>query len=159
MKFLRTIRFDVSDTKVFAKAAEPGEWALPGGFLFAGATRDDLTGKVKQAFSNGFIALPSLGHSTFTSVVEISADETAMLKDSLATCFIEQYGAPTRDEARLAADLEIAFVLDLCRDVPINSIFTVHRFLDDAGEIKEEYRIVDAPGAKPHARVWDVVED
>ena len=30
----RTIRLDPSDTVVFSRAAEPGEWAVPGAFLF-----------------------------------------------------------------------------------------------------------------------------
>ena len=34
-----------------------------------------LTGKRKQAFSNGFLSLESFGHSTFTSVAEISPGE------------------------------------------------------------------------------------
>src|SRR5262245_3275662 len=36
VKLLRTIRLDPSDTFVFDKAAEPGEWAVSGGFAFAG---------------------------------------------------------------------------------------------------------------------------
>ena len=34
MKLLRTIRLDVSDTFVFEKAADPGEWAVSGAFAF-----------------------------------------------------------------------------------------------------------------------------
>jgi hypothetical protein len=33
----RTIRLDVSDSQVFEQAALPGEWAVPGGFLFVEA--------------------------------------------------------------------------------------------------------------------------
>ena len=35
MKLLRTIRADASDTFVFERAAEPGEWAVSGAFAFA----------------------------------------------------------------------------------------------------------------------------
>ena len=55
MKLARTIRFDPSDLKVFPRAAEEGEWALVGTFCFAHLNEADLTGKVKQAFSNGFL--------------------------------------------------------------------------------------------------------
>ena len=34
MKLLRTIRLDPSDTFVFDRAAEPGEWAVSGAFMF-----------------------------------------------------------------------------------------------------------------------------
>ena len=33
MKLLRTIRLDPSDTFVFERAAEPGEWAVSGAFM------------------------------------------------------------------------------------------------------------------------------
>ena len=34
MKLLRTIRLDPSDTFIFERAAEPGEWAVSGVFAF-----------------------------------------------------------------------------------------------------------------------------
>jgi len=34
MKLIRTIRLDPSDTFVFERAAEPGEWAVSGAFAF-----------------------------------------------------------------------------------------------------------------------------
>ena len=34
LKFPRTIRLDPSDTFVFERAAEPGEWAVSGAFVF-----------------------------------------------------------------------------------------------------------------------------
>lgn len=159
MKFLKTIRFDPSDTHVFDNAAEPDEWAVPGGFAFSGAAEDKLTDKRKQAFSNGFLSLESFGHSTFTSVAEISARDAETLVENLATRFAEHHGAPSVEAARPVAREEIEFVTDLCRETPINTVFTLRRFFDEAGEIREEFRVVDPPGEKPHARVWDVVED
>ena len=32
----RTLRLDPSDTVIFESPAEPGEWAVPGGFAFCG---------------------------------------------------------------------------------------------------------------------------
>jgi len=160
MKLLKTIRFDPSDGQVFENAAEPDEWAIPGGFAFGGLSDDAaLTGKRKQAFSNGFLSLESFGHATFTSVAEITPNGIDGLIETLAQHFIDAYGAPAFDEARDVARQEIDFALDLCRDVPINAVFTLRRFFDDAGEIREEFRLVDAPGERPHTRVWDVVED
>jgi hypothetical protein len=34
VKLLRTVRLDASDTFVFGAAAEPGEWAVSGAFVF-----------------------------------------------------------------------------------------------------------------------------
>ena len=45
MKLLRTIRLDPSDTFVFDRAADPGEWAVSGAFMFADANPDTLDGK------------------------------------------------------------------------------------------------------------------
>ena len=49
-RFLKTIRFDASDTFAFPLAAEPDEWAISGGFAFADLNREELTGKIRQAF-------------------------------------------------------------------------------------------------------------
>ena len=61
MKLARTIRFDPSDLNVFPRAADEGEWALVGTFCFASLNEVDLTGKVKQAFSNGFLGFNRWG--------------------------------------------------------------------------------------------------
>jgi hypothetical protein len=159
MKFLKTIRFDPSDTHVFDKAAGTDEWAVPGGFAFAGQSESGLTGKRKQAFSNGFLSLETFGHSTFTSVAEISADQVEILVLDLARHFVDHYGAPSLQEAAPAARGEMDFVLDLCRELPINSVFTLRRYFDKAGEIREEFRTIDPPGERLHTRIWDVVED
>ena len=45
-KLLRTIRLDPSDAFVFTRAAEPGEWAVPGTFLFWEQPVDGLLGIV-----------------------------------------------------------------------------------------------------------------
>lgn len=159
MKFLKTIRFDPSDTHVYPTAAEPDEWAVPGGFSFSGATEADLAGKTKQAFSNGFLSLESGGYSTFVSVAEIDEVTVERLRTELAVIFVDGFGAPSVEAALPVSTGEIGFVLDMCADVAINSIFTLRRFFDETGEIREEFRIVDQPGEKLHARVWDVVED
>jgi hypothetical protein len=159
MKFLKTIRFDASDAHVFDKPAGSDEWAVPGGFAFAGLSEAALTGKRKQAFSNGFLSLESFGHSTFTSVAEVSADRIETLIQGLARHFVDHYGAPSLEEAAPAATGEVNFVLELCRELPINSVVTLRRFFDETGEIREEFRTVDPPGEKLHARIWDVVED
>jgi len=159
MKFLKTIRFDSSDAHVFETAAEPDEWAIPGGFAFAGLDQSALIGKRRQAFSNGFLSLETFGHATFTSVTHVSADQVEELIAHLAQNFVDAYGAPTLADAMPVARDEVTFVIELCKDTPVNSVFTLRRLFDENGEIREEFRIVDPPGEKLHARIWDVVED
>ncbi|MGB0584050.1 MAG: DUF6505 family protein, partial [Candidatus Puniceispirillaceae bacterium] len=71
MKLAKTIRFDPSDLNVFPLAADEGEWALVGTFCFASIGKADIKGKVKQAFSNGFLGLDSMGFSTLVSIVTV----------------------------------------------------------------------------------------
>ncbi|MGE0630692.1 MAG: DUF6505 family protein, partial [Hyphomicrobiaceae bacterium] len=61
MKFLRAIRFDESDTRVFQRAAEPDEWLVSGATAFAGIEPAQLKGKLRQAFANGFLGIDTLG--------------------------------------------------------------------------------------------------
>lgn len=160
MKFLRTIRFDMSDDNVFDVAAPPEEWAVSGGSAFSGADPETLTGKTKQAFANGFLGIGSFGRSTFATVGEMTDEELAGLETTLARHFVEHYGAPDIEAALPAAREETAFILDLCKETLVNTVFTVRRFFDDGGEIREEFRTIQAPSDKPlHSRVWDVVSD
>ncbi len=158
MKFLKTIRFDPSDTHVFEIAAEPDQWAIPGGYCFAGNKEDDLKGKTKQAFSNGFLSLESFGFSTFTSVCEINSDEVLLITQDLAKRFVEVNGAPDMSAATAVAEQEVSFVLEMCAEVPINTVFALSRSFDEAGEIREAFRIVEAPREAAHTRVWEIVE-
>lgn len=160
MKLLRTIRFDSSDERVFERAAASDEWAVSGAFAFAGLAPEDVVGKVKQAFANGFLGVESFGRATFATVAE--ADQSAC--DEIAFClarhFVDHYGAPDTDVAWPAAQEELEFVLDLCRDAPINTVFTVRRSFDGDGQIKEELRTIKPPAGEPlHARIWTVEPD
>lgn len=156
IKLLRTLRFDQTDIRVFEHAAEPGEWACSGAFAFAGHD-GDFTGKTRQAFANGFLGLGSFGRATFTTVGEATDEEREAIELTLAAHVVEAYGAPSIAAALLAVREEIDFVEDLCRDVPINTVFTVRRTRDEAGAIKEEFRQIRPPaGEAAHARVWTI---
>ena len=158
MKFLKTIRFDHTDEHVFANAAEPGEWAIPGGFRFAGILEDQMTSKDRITFRTSFLSVESFGLSTFTSVSNLSETERAQLVETLSDQFVTQLAAPSVDEARQVAEIEIADVCELCSEIPINSIFSVLRHLDDDGEIIESFSLIDPPGDKLHTRIWEIVE-
>ena len=160
MKLLRTVRFDMSDDHVYDAAAAADEWAISGAFVFAHLEPEAITGKVKQGFSNGFLGLPSWGRSTFSAVSEATDADKENLTGALTRHFVEHYGAPNDTTARAAAEEEVAFVIELCADTLINTIFTVHRTFDDDGQIRESFRTIQPPTDKPlHSRIWSVVED
>ena len=160
MKFLCVIRFDQSDDKVFERAAAAGEWAVPGAFEFVGITERELTGKMRQAFANGFLALPSFGRSTFVTIGQIADNDIERLAQLLADNFMLRFGAPGYGEAIAAAREEIDFVLEMCAPKPVNTCFTVRRILTEAGDFREEYREISPPGLeKPHTRIWDMIDD
>ena len=164
LKLPRTIRLDPSDTLVFDRAAEPGEWAVTGSFLFWEADVAALAGKARAAFRAGFVGVRSFGFSTLVVVTEAQPAERAEAIEALAEQIHIRLGAPGRDEARAAAREEIAFAEALCQH-EVNTILAMHRTLA-GGEIKEQFRALHlrdraAGGADrlhAHARAFEFVE-
>src|SRR3954449_3170099 len=109
MKLLRTIRLDPSDTFVFERAAELGEWAVSGAFVFWNADVAQLEGKERSAFRGAFLGVESLGWATLVQIVEASAADRAALVEVLARQLVAHFGAPDLGTARLAAQEEVAF--------------------------------------------------
>jgi hypothetical protein len=144
----RTIRLDPSDTFVFDRPAEPGEWAVTGSFLFWEADIASLTGKARTAFRSGFLGVRSFGWSTLVLVSEASEVERDDAIDALAKHIQEKLGAPGIEAARAAAGEEIAFAATLCRH-EINTIIAMHRTMED-GNIKEQFRTL-RPRERAHA--------
>jgi hypothetical protein len=158
MKLPRTIRLDPSDTFIFERAAEPGEWAVSGAFLFVGCNPDEMPAKERHAFRSGFLGIDSLGFSTLVTVTEASDDERAQAVGRLADSFV-RLGAPNRNEALIAAENEINFAASLC-DHPEGELIAVERRLEN-GEVRERFRTLkpraNAPGADrlhAHARAF-----
>ena len=137
MKLLRTIRLDASDTFIFPAAAEPGDWAISGAFVFE-ATSETLTGRKLAAFRGGFLGIPSLGWSTLAQVVDADASDRAAAIDALARCLIERYGAPDLEAARAAAAEELDFAASLA-EPPTGTLVAVRRTLE-ADTICEAFR-------------------
>ena len=75
LKLPRTIRLDPSDTFVFERAAEPGEWAVSGAFVFWNQDPVALGPKARVALRSGFLGVESLGWSTLAIVTEASEAE------------------------------------------------------------------------------------
>jgi len=148
VKLLRTIRLDPSDTFVFDKAAEPGEWAVSGAFVFWNTDPAALEGKARSAFRGGFLGVASLGWSTLVQIVEASAADRANLADALAQRLIGDFGAPNMEAARIAAEEEVAFAESLCTEQQ-DTLVAVHRTTED-GAVHENFRTLrPRNGPKP----------
>src|SRR5882762_9483908 len=130
MKLIRTIRLDPSDTFVFERAAEPGEWAVPGAFAFWNTDADKLEGKARSAFRGAFLGVESLGWSTPVQLVEASAADRAAIVERLAQQLVARFGAPDIAAARGAAEEEVAFAESLCNH-PADTLIAVRRSFED----------------------------
>ena len=148
MKLLRTIRLDPSDTFIFERAAEPGELAVTGTFMFSGGDPAALGGKERAAFRAGFLGVASLGWSTLVQIVEVSDDDRLAAIDRLAQQLIADFGAPSIQEAVAAAAEEFEFAASLCNH-PLDTLIAMHRSAD-GGEIRETFRTLrPKDGPKP----------
>lgn len=146
LKFPRTIRLDPSDTFVFARAAEPGEWAVSGAFVFWNRDPATLEQKQRVALRSGFLGIESLGWSTLAIVTEATEAEREAMIERLAAQLMEKFGAPDIAAARFAAEEEIAFANSLC-DHPPQTLLAVQRSVEN-GEIRERFRTLKPrPGA------------
>jgi hypothetical protein len=146
MKLARAIHFDESDTRVFHNPARTGEWCISGGFEFSNWSEADLTGKARQAFSNGWLGCETFGRVSFVAVTQVELSERDILADHLARHFVDIYGAPSMEAARNVALEELSQMADLCDEHDPNTLLTVARELTEAG-VRESYRVIQAQAA------------
>jgi hypothetical protein len=156
VKLLKTIRLDPSDTFVFERAAEPGEWAVPGAFVFSDADPAALQGKARTAFRAGFLGVSSLGWSTLVQIVEADAEGRATALAQLAQRLVEDFGAPDMDAARAAADEELTFAESLCNH-EVDTLIALHRTAE-AGEIREAFRTLKARADRKAFRAFSFMD-
>ena len=159
LKFPRTIRLDPSDIFVFERAAEPGEWAVSGAFVFWNRDPATLEQKQRVALRSGFLGIDSLGWSTLAIVTEATEAERQAMVERLAGQLLEKFGAPDLAAARLAAEEEVAFAASLC-DHPPQTLLAVQRSIE-SGEIRERFRTLkpreagaEADRLHAHARAF-----
>ena len=154
VSLLRTIRLDASDTILFSPAAEPGEWAVTGGFLFHGRPFDSLSRKERVAYRSAFLGIDSFGFSTLAVVTRVSALDYESAKLALARGFVTHLGAPDLATALAAASEELAFAAELCQNHDEGQLIALHREEDEAGQLRERFRAL-----RPRAgSVWDKPE-
>ncbi len=139
VKLPRTLRLDPSDRFVFEHAAEPGEWAVSGAFVFAGVDPEALPHKAKVALRSGFLGVASLGWSTLAEVAEGDFDTAAA---TLADRLRPHFGAPDDAAALAAAREEVAFAASLC-DLPLGTVIAVQRSMTEDG-LQERFRTLSA---------------
>jgi hypothetical protein len=149
LKFPRTIRLDPSDTFVFERVAEPGEWAVSGAFVFWNRDPATLGQKQRVALRSGFLGIDSLGWSTLAIVTEATAADRHAMVERLAHRLLEKFGAPDFEAARLAAEEEVAFAASLC-DHPPQTLLAVQRSVEN-GEIRERFRTLKPRETVPGA--------
>jgi hypothetical protein len=156
VKLLRTIRLDPSDNFVFERAAEPGEWAVSGAFVFSDADTDALSGKARAAFRSGFLGVDSLGWSTLVQIVETTESDRAAMVETLAERLVRHFGAPDLAAARAAAEEEVAFAVSLC-DHPADTLIAVHR-VHEEGAVREAFRTLRPRGGPKPLRAFSFLE-
>ena len=160
LKLPRTIRLDPSDTFVFDRAADPGEWAVSGAFVFRECNDPTALGqKQRVALRSGFLGIENLGWSTLAIVTEATEADMQSAVERLAGHLLTQFGAPDLQAARGAAEEEVGFAASLC-DHPPQTLLAVQRSIEN-GEIRERFRTLrpreSAPGADrlhAHARAF-----
>ncbi len=158
MKLARTIRFDSSDLNVYPSAADEGEWALVGTFYFASLPAEVIIGKVKQAFSNGFLGCGSFGFSTLISVATSRPEDLKAIESQLADHFVTKYAAPSRAAAAEAVAAEINFMAELCEPHKTGTLLAIQRSWDDDG-IREVFRSLPKSESCAEQKIWTIIDD
>lgn len=158
MKFPRAVRLDESDIQVYTDPAVPGEWAVPGSFVFVDRNPAELTGKELQAFGHGFLGVQSFGWSTLVEVAEIAEQEYQQVIDRLAEHFVERYGAPDLATALPAAREEASFAASICEH-ELHTLLMLERESGEEG-IVERFKVVRLNAADhSNVKLWQLVEE
>ena len=155
MKLPRIVRLDTSDTKVYARAAEAGEWAVPGAFRFAGVDPATLDKKSRQAFKSAWLGLDGFGDATVVEAIEASDEQYEACVRKLAAHFVEAYGAPDILAAAQAAREELGYAAQLAEH-PNHTLLILEREPVEGGGVSERVRVVVKSRAGDHARVWEL---
>ncbi len=157
MKFPRCIRLDASDLNIYARAAEPGEWLVPGGFAYADCDPDRLERKARLAFHSAWLGTESFGHSTLAEVAEIDPAGFEQTIELLARHFVETFGAPDLAAARPVARAEAEEAAELCQH-KVHTLLAIERELTEEGVV-ERFRVIVPARAQDHAKVWEIVPE
>ena len=139
LKLPRTIRLDPSDTFVFERAAEPGEWAVSGAFVFWNRDPGDAR---PEAARGAAVGLSRHRQSRLVDAGDRDRSDgsgaaTPWSSASRPSCWRNSARRMPRPRAA-AAEEEVAFAASLC-DHPAQTLLAVQRSVED-GEIRERFR-------------------
>jgi hypothetical protein len=151
MHFLRSVRLDDSDLQVFAQAAGPGEWAVPGSFALLRIDPQSRDPTARAAFRHGLLGTDSFGFSSLVSVADIGPADLSAVIDRIAAHLRLHCGAPTDTAARRAAEEEVGFTLELSAH-PVGTLIAVRREQVNDG-IEEAFRTVSPAAGVDHSRL------
>lgn len=141
MKFLKAVRLDQSDARVYADeggAAADGEWLVSGGYAVCDLARGHR--RPRCHCDTTFVGVISGGRCTIAEVAAIDAATYAGLRDRLARRFLDDLGAPSFEAAQHAAEEECAYTVDLAASFPADVWITVRREPTPEG-VGEHYAI------------------
>ncbi|MCP1673604.1 hypothetical protein J2T57_000703 [Natronocella acetinitrilica] len=161
MKFPRVARLDDTDEHVYELAAQVGEPAVPGSFVYTFSDEDpvNLEGKRKQAFRHGFLGVESFGVATVVTVAEMSKQEYKSVIERLAHHFVDAYGAPDLESALPFAREEAEYAVSLCEH-EVNTLLALERAVDEEG-IHEAFKVVkpQANWQGTEVKIWKIEEE
>lgn len=141
MKFLKAVRLDDSDARIYATeggAAVDGEWVVSGGYAVCDLAQGHRTAHCHC--DSTFIAAGTRRRCTLAEVAEIDERAYEEVKQALLQHFLEELGAPTADAARAAAEDECAYTADLAEGFPADAWITVRREASADG-VGERYSV------------------
>lgn len=157
MKFLRVVRLDASDPRIFHRAADVGEPAVPGSFAFIDVDPGELDRKEALALATGWLGIESFGHATLVEVAQFDEHEFFKVVERLARHFVEAYGAPDLASALPAAREEADYAASLCEH-KLHTLLAIEREPADDG-VRERIKVIHPDRAGEHAKIWGIVED
>ena len=154
MKFLKAVRLDASDEKLFQLngPASDGEWCVSGGYAVCdiasggcgrvGCSVNEDGSPRSPACANSFVGVASHGRCTIAEVVAIDETSYRQAVELLVRHFIDDLGAPSEADARRVAVEECADTRELCEGFTPEVWITVRREPTDSG-IGEHYRVFE----------------
>lgn len=166
MKLLRVARLDDTDDHVFLPAAQAGELAVTGTFVFTFSDEDpeQLAGKARQAFRNGFLSVHSFGWATVVKISEVSEAEYKGAVESLAHHLVRDFGAPSLEAALPIARQEVDYAASLC-EYGAGTMLVLERRSDADGiheafkRVMPQQKVADWQGNSGEIRIWDMFPD
>lgn len=128
MRFLKAVRLDDSDDRVYAPegAAADGDWVVSGGYAVCPLDGGEHRRPGCHCLDS-FVAAGSLRRCTLAEVARIDEAQYRELVERMARHFVADLGAPSAEDARRVAEEEAAYTAELCQGFDEGVWITVKR--------------------------------